>query len=176
MNRCRPGQVRSPLLVLVLLLLIWAAAGAHEGFSGVVVGVIDGDTISVMRHGTPVRVRLADIDCPERGQNFSQRAKEFTSDQVFGKVVDVRVQDVDRYGRLVARVQIGGSDLSLGLVQAGLAWHYKQYSTDPVLAAAERAARAKRKGLWSQPNAVPPWEYRHPASPANAAGKARRSP
>src|SRR5262249_54599095 len=81
---------------------LWAAAGAHEGFSGVVVGVIDGDTISVMRDGTPVRVRLADIDCPERGQDFSQRAKEFTSDQVFGKVVDVRVQDVDRYGRLVA--------------------------------------------------------------------------
>ena len=89
-------------------------------------GVTDGDTISVMRDGRAVRVRLEGIDCPENGQDFSQSAKRFTSDMAFGKEATIEVRDVDRYGRLVARVQVGGEDVSLALVQAGLAWHYLQ--------------------------------------------------
>ena len=71
--------------------------------------VADGDTISVLRDGRSVRVRLEGIDCPEKGQDFSQRAKQFTSELTFGKEVSVDVRDVDRYGRLVARVHASAS-------------------------------------------------------------------
>ena len=147
--------------VLALLPLVWLSP---ERFTGKVVSITDGDTISVMHEARPLTVRLDGIDCPERGQDFSQRAKQFTSDLAFGQTVDVDVRDVDRYGRLVARVSAQGRDVSVALVRAGMAWHYKQYSSDPILAEAERAARAEGLGLWSRHDAVPPWEYRHPVA------------
>ena len=155
------GRTQCLILGLGLLLL---SPGIHaqvsKTFSGEVVGVTDGDTISVMRGGQAVRVRLDGIDCPEAKQDFSQRARQLTSSLVFGKVVTVNVLDVDRYGRLVGRVLVDGTDLSVALVQQGLAWHYTQYSNDPVLANAEVAARAARIGIWSQPSAIPPWDFR----------------
>ena len=79
---------------------------------------------------------------------------------VFGRVVAVDVRDVDRYGRLVGRVVYEGQDLSLALIRQGLAWHYKEYSSDQLLADAEDQARASRLGIWSQPDPIPPWEFR----------------
>jgi endonuclease YncB( thermonuclease family) len=103
---------------------------------------------------------LEGIDCPEQGQDFGTRAKQFTSALVFGKDVEVKEYYPDRYGRMVARILVGGQDVSLELVKAGLAWHFKRYSSDPVLAEAEVEARRARVGLWSMPGAVPPWEWR----------------
>ena len=144
-------------------------ASSQERFAGSVVGITDGDTISVMREGRSVRVRLEGIDCPERGQDFGQRAKQFTSVMAFGKDAVVEVRDVDRYGRLVARVHVGGEDVSLALVRSGLAWHYTKYSRDPKLAEAEMAAKSATLGLWSRPAPTPPWEFRQSTPP-------RRSP
>jgi endonuclease YncB( thermonuclease family) len=131
-----------------------------QSFTAQVVGVHDGDTITVYDGRDQTRIRLEGIDCPESGADFSRRAKEFTSDLVFGKDVRIDGKETDRYGRLVARVKVAGTDVSLALVEAGLAWHYKEYSDDPVLAAAELVARSKKVGVWSLPNPVPPWEYR----------------
>ena len=130
--------------------------------------MIDGDTVGILRDGREVRVRLEGIDCPEATQDFGGRAKRFTSDLAFGHTVTVDVRDVDRYGRLVARLKLGDVDVSLALVRAGLAWHFIRYSRDPVLADAERRARVNRTGLWIHPNAVPPWTYRRPTVPAAA--------
>ena len=154
----------TPQIFAVSLLLVLASPGlrsqTNQGFSGKVVGVTDGDTIRVMREGEAVRVRLEGIDCPERTQDFSQRASQLTSSLVFGEVVSVDVRDVDRYGRLVARVTVNGQDVSMVLVEQGLAWHYTQYSSDPVLAEAERSARSEGIGLWSRPNPIAPWDFR----------------
>lgn len=79
---------------------------------------------------------------------------------MFGKEVLVVRKERDRYDRLVARVHVGDTDVSLALIEAGLAWHYKEYSDDPVLAAAALVARSKELGVWSLPNPTPPWEYR----------------
>jgi len=149
-------------LALVALVLWSVPAFTQTRFAGRVVGVTDGDTISVMRDGRSVRVRLEGIDCPERGQDFGQRAKQFTSEMAFGKDAVVDVRDVDRYGRL-ARVTVDGEDVSLALVRSGLAWHYTKYSRDPELAEAEMTAKSAQLGLWSRPAPTPPWEFRQPA-------------
>ena len=150
-------------LALVALVLWSVPAFTQTRFAGRVVGVTDGDTISVMRDGRSVRVRLEGIDCPERGQDFGQRAKQFTSEMAFGKDAVVDVRDVDRYGRLVARLTVDGEDVSLALARAGLAWYYTKYSRDPELAEAEMTAKSAQLGLWSHSAPTPPWEFRQPA-------------
>jgi endonuclease YncB( thermonuclease family) len=137
------------------------AVGVEPAFVGVVRHVVDGDTIDVTRvNGEVVRVRLEGIDCPERNQPFSRAATAFTRQLVFEKAVKVAGTTWDQYGRLVARVSIGGEDVSVGLLQAGLAWHFLKYSSDRVLAGAESRARQDRRGLWSEASPVPPWVQR----------------
>ena len=131
----------------------------------------------------------------ETGADFSQRAKQFTSDLVFGKQVRIEGKERDRYGRLVARVIVDGTDvwkspsmsalvrrssgvskaiaiwaLSFKPLEAGLAWHYKQYSSDRVLAAAELVARKKKVGVWSLPNPVAPWDHRSGVASGTTSG------
>jgi hypothetical protein len=137
------------------------------------VGIADGDTIWVSHGGREAEVRLHGIDCPERDQPFGREAKRFTSDLVRGERVTVRVRDHDDYGRVVGRVFVAGRDVSLALVRAGFAWHYRRYSDDAELAAAERGARAAGRGLWSRPDPIPPWEFRR--AEGRSGGGARAS-
>lgn len=152
------------LAVLFVVFGLGVPVAADDHFTGTVIGVSDGDTISVLRDRTPIKIRLDGIDCPESGQDFGRRAKQFTSAMVFGKTVRVDSGNLERYGRLIGRVSVDGEDLGLALVKAGLAWHYKQYSQDPALALAEAVARAAKVGLWSQSNSVAPWQFRHPVA------------
>jgi endonuclease YncB( thermonuclease family) len=150
----------------VLLALVVAIPSVlyAETFSGQVVGVIDGDTIDVLHNGQAERIRLNGIDCPEKGQPFGKKAKQFTSSLVFGKQVMVKTLRRDIHGRMVADVPFpDGTNLSQELVKAGLAWWYKQYARhDETLAQLEGEAREAKRGLWSDPNPIPPWEVRHP--------------
>jgi len=116
-------------------------------------------------------VRLEGIDCPESGQPFSQVARNYTRQLAFDQPVSVKVLDVDQYGRLVARVTSHGMDVSFELAKAGLAWHFTEYSSDPLLAAAEQEARKARRGLWADEKPIPPWVARRrpkmaPTAPA----------
>jgi micrococcal nuclease len=124
------------------------------------VSIADGDTITVLKGKTPVKIRLFGIDCPEGSQAFGKKAKQFTAAMVFRKHVEIKPVDRDRYGRTVAWVLVDGQNLCEELVGAGLAWHYKKYSKDQSLADLEIRARKGRLGLWSDPNAIAPWEYR----------------
>jgi endonuclease YncB( thermonuclease family) len=127
-----------------------------------VVSVSDGDTIIVLRPGNvQEKVRLAEIDCPEKGQPFGQAAKRKTGDLAAQKTVTVEVRTTDRYGRTVGEVFLpDGSSLNRELVRAGYAWWYRQYSKDTSLGDLEGDARRARRGLWSEPTPVPPWEWR----------------
>ena len=148
--------IRIALTVFMGLLapsLLWA-------WTGEVVKIADGDTITVLHGKAPVKIRLYGIDCPERGQAFGTKAKQFTAGMVFRKQVRIEPVDRDRYGRTVAWVYVNGKNLCEELVRAGLAWHYKKYSSDQSLADLEISARRNRVGLWSDPHAMPPWEYR----------------
>ena len=132
-------------------------------WSGKVIGTADGDTITVLRDNEQVRVRLYGIDCPEDGQAFSKKAKQFTSKMVFGKVVEVKVMATDRYGRTVAMIYADKTLLNEELVKAGLAWVYWKYCHQPICETwkgFQIGARMDKRGLWAEPNPIAPWEFR----------------
>lgn len=132
-----------------------------DEFSGKVVGITDGDTIKVLHDGRETTIRLNGIDCPEASQAFGQKAKKFVSDQCYNQIVKVVVVDTDKYGRQVGDIILSsGLNLNQQIVIYGFAWHYKEYSNDPVLAAFEKAAREAKLGLWNDDSPIPPWEYR----------------
>jgi micrococcal nuclease len=138
-----------------------AAGDLPWTFTGKVVAVKDGDTIEVMHEGRPVRVRLAHVDCPEGGQPFGKAARQYTSALCHGRTVRVeRTDRPDRYGRAIALVHVDGSCVNRALVSAGYAWHYTAYSKDASYAALEREARVAGRGLWADPHAMAPWEWR----------------
>ncbi len=148
--------------VALVILMLAQLSSVREVFQAECVGVADGDTLTVLQGKRQIKLRLEGIDCPELHQSFGTRARQFTSSLVFGKKVTVSAQYLDRIGRTVSRVSVNGKDISLALVEAGLAWHYRRYSSDPLLAKAEEQARRLKKGLWSDPRPVPPWEWRRP--------------
>lgn len=149
-------------MILLLFFLLVSPAFAFETWSGKVVGVIDGDTMDVLHDGQAERIRLNGIDCPEKSQPFGKKAKEISSELVFGKEITVRSYKRDRHGRTVADVLINDTSLSYELVKLGLAWWYQKYSKDQELETLEAEARLAKRGLWADPNPIPPWDFRHP--------------
>lgn len=154
------------LLVLGAWFLVAAPACAAT-MEAVVVGVTDGDTVTVLdANKVQQKVRLAGIDAPERRQAFGARARQVLAGFVFKKAVKVDWYKRDRYGRLIGKVLVDGRDVGLELIEAGLAWHYKAYEREQSAADrrdyadAERRARNMRAGLWTDSDPVPPWEYR----------------
>ena len=128
-----------------------------------VVAISDGDTLTCLTaERAQIKVRLAEIDTPEKTQPYGQKSKAALSALVFGKQVTLAAQAKDRYGRTVARVTAGGQDANREMVRLGAAWVYRQYSKDKSLLAVEAEAQASRRGLWALPQAdiVPPWEWR----------------
>lgn len=145
--------------------LLAAAAALPAPFEAVVAGVSDGDSVVVVYDGGPLPVRLEGIDAPESGQPWARKARDRAADLMRGRTVRVLPRDRDtKYDRLVARIEVGGRDVSETLVAEGLAWHYLRFSSDPRLAAAEQAARAASRGLWADPKPVAPWDWRHRTS------------
>jgi len=143
------------LATLATLLLTFAPP-----FEAKVVAVYDGDTITVRTDET-IKIRLDGIDSPELKQPFGQASKQAMSGLVFGQTVTIKPGKKDRYGRLLARVEIAGKDASLTMVETGMAHWYEQYAKrDTQLQSAQTQAKTASRGLWSDPNVQPPWEFR----------------
>lgn len=153
---------------LVCLLLALACAAHAETVTGRVVGVADGDTITVLdADKVQHKIRLAGIDAPEKKQAFGNRSKESLSGLVFDKTVNVETEKRDRYGRQIGKVLVNGQDVNLAQVERGMAWFYRQYQREQspddrkLYEAAEDAAKAGKRGLWRDTEPVPPWDFRH---------------
>jgi micrococcal nuclease len=170
------------LAVVVASALGMPLGGAAEPFTGTVVGISDGDTLSVLREGKAVKVRLHGVDTPERAQAFGTQARQFTSAFAFQQTVTVEVRQTDRYGRLVGDVLLpDGRILNQALVQAGMAWWYRPYApNDLLLAQLEAEARAAKRGLWAEAHPIPPWQWRkgerQPARPPETVAAATPAP
>jgi endonuclease YncB( thermonuclease family) len=148
-------------LALIFFVVLPCPAWA---WSGKVIGVADGDTITVLLDKQPQKIRLYGIDCPEKRQPFGNRAKQFTSALVFGKLVEVEPVATDRYGRTVAFVQVENVLLNEELIKEGLGWVYVRYCKLPLCVewqGLQLAAQYEKRGLWGDSGHVPPWEFRN---------------
>jgi endonuclease YncB( thermonuclease family) len=129
-------------------------------FYGQVIAILDGDTIKVMKEGKEVKIRLAEIDCPEKSQAFGMAAKKFTSDLIFKKEVKIEYENLDQYGRIIGKVYLNDTYVNAEIVKHGYAWHYRQYSKNQILAEYETKARLQKIGLWTENSPIAPWEFR----------------
>lgn len=148
----------------LLIFLMGSCMALAESIRGVVINVIDGDTVTLLEK-TPdkkqtYRIRLVGIDTPERGQEGYEGARECLKKLVWGETVTVRYTGEDRYGRILGEVWYGKIFVNEELVREGWAWIYKNFSASRKLSSYESEARKARKGLWAAPNPVPPWEWK----------------
>lgn len=158
----------APHRFLALTLLLCAnVVSAELRYEGRVVGVADGDTITVLDdNNVQHKVRLMGIDAPEKSQDFGNVSRQHLAARVFSKTVAVEYSKVDRYRREIGKVLFDGKDINLEQVFTGMAWHYKKYAREQPpedqdkYAIAENRARVLAVGLWSLPSPVPPWDYR----------------
>jgi len=161
-----PMTIKLPLLATILSVI--AVLGQAATIEGWVVGVTDGDTVTVLDgSNTQHKIRLAGIDAPEKKQAFGARSKQSLSDLVFDRQVSVETDKRDRFGREVGVILVNGKDANLEQVTRGFAWHYKAYEREQsandrkLYDFAEQEARARRRGLWADVDPMPPWDYRH---------------
>lgn len=153
---------------LVILTLLAGVSLAQAGtLVGEVVGLADGDTVTVLdARKTQHKIRLAGIDAPEKGMPWGQKSKEALSDRVYRRTVTVEWHKQDRYGRLIGKILVDGQDANLAQVADGMAWHYKEYAQEQApddrarYAQAELDARSARHGLWAESDPIPPWAWR----------------
>ena len=157
------------MLAVALVAIVCASAEAtaqsrpellamlRQTLSGTIISVADGDTVRARLDGSgrTLTIRLEGIDAPERGEPFSTQARNATRVMLFNRKVQLKVTDVDRYDRLVARIVLDGRDSSLELVQAGLACHFTRFANDPMLAKAQQSARTAGRGFWATESAKP---------------------
>ena len=145
-----------------------------------VVAISDGDTLTARcptadaaHPYQQVKVRISAIDAPEKAQPFGQRSRQHLAELCFQVEAKITPRSKDRYGRTIADVECRGKNAGTEQVQAGLAWYYVKYGKGyEQLAGVEAGARDARRGLWSQPGAVAPWEWRRD----HGRGALRQSP
>lgn len=150
------------LFIACHLNLAWA-----DILTGRVVGVTDGDTITVLDgNNTQHKIRLGGIDAPEKKQAFGNVSKKSLSDLVYDKRVEVDWYKHDRYGRIVGKVIVDGVDANLEQIKRGMAWYYKKYKGELVLEDrlsylhAQEDAENERLGLWVDNSPIAPWDFR----------------
>ena len=159
------SQGSTKLKTLVCTAAFWALSGGvlSATIEGQVVAITDGDTIKILTPAKQqIKVRLADIDTPERGQPYGRKARQVLGEKIHRRQVEVEEVTIDRYQRLVGRVFLDGRNINAEMVEDGAAWVYRKYSDDPQLIRLESQAREQGRGLWAlQPDQrIPPWEWR----------------
>src|SRR5579859_2002605 len=158
--------VRPALALIVATLATAFAVQAQDNdppkpeFSGKVVGIADGDTVTVLIEKTQHRIRLQHIDAPESHQDYGKKSKQALADKVFGKEVTIKWTNRDKYKRILGVIYFGDRNVNLEMVKEGWAWHYVHFSKDRDYAKAEKEAKENKAGLWAGKDPIPPWEFR----------------
>jgi len=155
-------------LFIVLLLLLATARVPAETLTGRIVGVNDGDTLTLLdAEHVPHKIRVAGIDAPEKKQDFGEKSKSHLSALTFNRLAQADCRKIDRYRRQICVVYVDGLDVGLEQIKGGMAWWYQQYAREQTKQEridyehAEFLAKLHRTGLWNSKNPTPPWEWRH---------------
>lgn len=147
--------------VIFLLLVTSNLVFSQTVLIGKVVAISDGDTFTLLdENKVQHKVRLAEIDAPENSQPFGKASKKYLSELIFSKTVKVIYTETDRYQRIIGKVYIGQMYISEEMIRTGNAWHFKRYSESKKLSYLEKEAQVNKRGLWSVPGAIAPWEWR----------------
>jgi endonuclease YncB( thermonuclease family) len=153
----------NPALKFVLIATcgLYLSAAQAATFTGKVVGIADGDTLTVLTATKQQhKIRLAEIDAPEKHQAFGTKSKQSLSDLGLGKEAEIAPRAKDRYQRIVARVKCAGLDANAEQVNRGMAWVYRRYAKDHDLYVLEHGAKVEKRGLWADSSPTPPWQWR----------------
>ncbi len=164
------GQIKAfgTFLALTALLLLTAPAHAKT-LHGTVIKVSDGDTLTLLSGKRQYKIRLTQIDAPEKEQAYGQRARRSLSELSFRQEARVETDVQDKYGRTVGTVWVADRNINMEQVRRGMAWVYTQYSHSRDMLQIEQEARLARRGLWAENKPIPPWEWRH-AHPSSSHG------
>lgn len=147
---------------IMLIAVIFSGSLCAAEIQGEVIRVLDGDTIEVLQDKKPVRVRLSNIDAPEKKQAYGSWSTNKLKSLIAGQPVTVMYTKTDRYGRVLGRVYTAnGTESNRLMVQSGAAWVYEIYNTDASLPPLQREAQEQKRGLWADNKPLPPWEWRH---------------
>jgi endonuclease YncB( thermonuclease family) len=150
------------IFALAFLYVTCTDTNKAQTYEGKVIKVTDGDSINILYEGKTLRIRLAEIDAPERGQPFWKKSREALADYVAGEEVQIIEVDIDRYKRVVGQVYLGDLWVNGALVRGGFAYVYPEYATSERLYKFEREAKESKTGIWKLPEneRVKPWEWR----------------
>ena len=152
--------MRKYLQIVLFILILCSNANSLE-LIGKVIKVSDGDTVTILTEDkTQHKIRLNDIDAPEKKQAFGNKSKDNLAKYIAGKTVTVQYQKKDKYKRVLGTIYYNNTDINLQQVKDGYAWVYKKYSNNQTYHKAEKLARDKRVGLWIDKNPLEPWEFR----------------
>jgi len=137
-----------------------------QAFIARVIAVLDGDTVLIRREGGLLKIRLAEIDAPEKDQTFGETSKRSLSVMVKDKQVKIVSQTMDQYGRMIAHLSVAGLDVNAEQIRRGMAWEYSNFHTNKALVALQNEAKQAQRGLWALSNPEPPWDWRkqHPGT------------
>ena len=122
--------------------------------------IIDGDTVYATLEGKTYKLRLTEIDAPERDQPFGRQSKVFLRELLKDGEFDADISGKDQYGRYLARLYDNGVDINRKMVNEGMAWVYDFYVTDKTFYKNQQSAQQEKKGIWSKRFPAPPWEWR----------------
>jgi endonuclease YncB( thermonuclease family) len=155
------GQVSIAIAFTLL-----AQSATADILKGYVVGITDGDTLSILVERQQYKIRIAGIDAPERLQAWGDKAKTNISRLAFNQTAVADCPKVDRWDRKVCKVMVNAIDIGLEQVKDGMAWWYRKYSKEQApedqsaYEHAELMAKMRRLGLWGDTNQIPPWDFR----------------
>ncbi len=153
---------------LILIFILFLSNFVHaKTIEGLVVGVSDGDTITVLdQQKNTYKIRLQGIDAPEKKQAFGEKSKQSLHDLVHSKQVRIEYDKEDKYGRIVGKVTVDDVDICLQQLVLGMAWHYKKYQNEQsvsdraLYSETEMKSKSLKLGLWTDDTPMPPWEFR----------------
>jgi micrococcal nuclease len=149
----RGGVIRRLIFLIVF-------AQSLPIYAAQVIRIADGDTLTVLEGHRQVKIRLANIDAPEKRQAYGNRSRQNLAALCFRKDATYEIQDKDHYGRVVAVVTCNGVNVNRHQVETGMAWVYRKHNMDISLLTLEQEAREMRRGLWADSDPSPPWDFR----------------